>query len=219
VVATRSGIFYGQMMTAGHIYTVAGDGAAGFAGDGSLATSAELHGPQGVAVGGAGDLIIADTGNDRIRVVATQSGTFYARPMTAGDIYTVAGTRGLFSGNGGPATAAQFIPNSMFLPVNGTVIDSAGNVVFDSSSAIRVLVAAAHTGTFYGLAMTAGHLYSIAGDGGYGFAGDGGPATKANFRYPSGLAVDHSGNVLLSDSQNNRIRVSPSRPAASTARL
>ncbi len=66
----HTGTFYGQAMTAGDIYTVAGGGTAGFAGDGGPATSADLNGPQGVAVTPAGDLIIADSQNWRIRAVA-----------------------------------------------------------------------------------------------------------------------------------------------------
>src|SRR5206468_7497875 len=79
----------------------------GFSGDGGGATSAELNFPGAVAVDGAGNLVIADSGNNRVRVVAVKSGTFYGRPMTARHIYTVAGggTGGL--GDGGPATQAR----------------------------------------------------------------------------------------------------------------
>ena len=65
-----AGTFYGQPMTAGDIYTVAGDGGAGFSGDGVPATRAALNYPGGVAVDAAGNLLIADLGNDRIREVA-----------------------------------------------------------------------------------------------------------------------------------------------------
>ena len=107
VIAHHSGTFYGQPMTAGDIYTVAGTGTGGFSGDGGPATAAELNSPDGVAVDHAGNLLIADTGNNRVRVVAETTGTFYGKPMTAGDIYTLAGTgTGRFSGDGGPATAA-----------------------------------------------------------------------------------------------------------------
>ena len=78
-------------MTAGNIYTIAGNGKVGFSGDGGPATAAELVDPRGVVADAAGNLVIADTDNDRIRVVAASTGTFYGRPMTAGDIYTVAG--------------------------------------------------------------------------------------------------------------------------------
>ena len=103
VVAAKTGTFYGQAMTAGDIYTVAGDGTLGFSGDGGPATSGELSDPAGVAVDAAGNLLIADTGNARVRVVAPRTGTFYGQPMTGGDIYTVAGD----GTRGSPATAAR----------------------------------------------------------------------------------------------------------------
>jgi trimeric autotransporter adhesin len=70
MVAARSGTFYGQAMTGGDIYTVAGDGTQGFSGDGGPATSAELNQPDAVAVNGAGSLFIADLISNRIREVA-----------------------------------------------------------------------------------------------------------------------------------------------------
>jgi len=107
VVAASTGTLYGQAMKAGHIYTVAGDGTAGFGGDGGPATGAELHWPYGVTVDGAGNLVLGDAGNNRVRVVAAKTGTFYGVPMTAGNIDTVAGT-GItgFSGDGGPGVHA-----------------------------------------------------------------------------------------------------------------
>ena len=62
--------FYGQAMTAGDIYTVAGNGSAGFSGDGGPATSASLGGPEAVLTDPAGDVLISDTGNGRVREVA-----------------------------------------------------------------------------------------------------------------------------------------------------
>src|SRR5439155_2105593 len=90
-----------------------GNGTQGFSGDGGPATAAELDGPQGVALDGAGDLFIAESGNARIRRVDTGTGT----------ITTVAGngTRG-GNGDGGPATAAE-----LYSPV-GVALDGAGNV-------------------------------------------------------------------------------------------
>ena len=69
MVAAHTGTFYGQAMTAGDICTVAGNGTAGFSGDGGPATSASLSAPAGVAVNAAGDLVITDTSNFRIRLV------------------------------------------------------------------------------------------------------------------------------------------------------
>jgi hypothetical protein len=70
VVAASTGTFYGQAMTAGDIYTVAGNGTGGFSGDGGPVLSAELNRPQGVAVDAADDLLVVDVRNDRIREVA-----------------------------------------------------------------------------------------------------------------------------------------------------
>ena len=208
VVAVSGGTFYGQPMTLGDIYTVAGDGTSGRSGDGGPATSAELNSPAGVAVDGAGNLVIADADNNRIRVVAATTGTFYGQAMTTGDIYTVAGTnKQWISGLGGLATSAEFIWNGQYPGIIGVALDNAGNLVTTSSSANRVLVVTASTGTFYGQSMTARHIYSIAGDGTYGYSGDGGPATKARLAYPWGVAVDSFGNVLIAADQNNRIRV------------
>ncbi|MGH3155264.1 MAG: hypothetical protein ACRDNF_01610, partial [Streptosporangiaceae bacterium] len=106
VVAVRAGVFYGQAMRAGHIYTVAGGGTSGL-GDGGPATDAELSIPQGVAADAASNLLIADTGDNRVRVVAASTGTFYGQAMTAGDIYPVAGGGTGSLGDGGPATSAE----------------------------------------------------------------------------------------------------------------
>jgi hypothetical protein len=207
VVAVKTGTYYGQAMTAGDIYTIAGDGTAGFAGNGGPATSAELNGPGGVAVDGAGNVVIADTNNQRIRVVAVKTGTFYGRAMTAGDIYTIAGdgTAG-FAGDGGPATSAQINGPE------GVRVDGAGNVIIPDTNNQRIRVVAAGTGTFYGQAMTAGDIYTIAGDGGQGTAGAGGPATAAELDSPGVTAVDTAGNLLIAENhekvgQNHSVEV------------
>ena len=68
VVAATSGTFYAQAMTAGDIYTVAGNGTGGFSGDGGPALNAGLNRPQGVAVDAVGDLLVVDAGSNRIQV-------------------------------------------------------------------------------------------------------------------------------------------------------
>lgn len=106
-IAARTGSFYGQAMKAGDIYTIAGTGVKGYNGDGIPARTAELSGPRGVAVDRAGNILVADSYNNRIRVIAATTGTYYGQKMTAGDIYTIAGTGALgSSGNGGPATSS-----------------------------------------------------------------------------------------------------------------
>ena len=201
VAAAKTGSFYGRAMTAGHIYTVAGNGTFGFSGDAGPATSAEMKDTYGVAVDAAGNLVVADTENSRIRVVAVKTGTFYGKAMTAGDIYTVAGSSEQgFSGDGGPATSAELEPPE------GVAVDIAGNLVIGDEFNQRVRVVAVKTGTFYAKAMTAGDIYTVAGNGKQGFAGDGGPAASAELDNPQGVAADAAGNLLIADSFNNRIR-------------
>ena len=230
MVAHSTGTFFGQAMTAGDIYTVAGDGTLGFSGDGGPGTAAELFVPYAVAWDRAGNLVITDTGNNRVRVVAAATGRFYGRPMTAGDIYTIAGTgtRG-FSGDGGPAVKAQLDSPE------GLAFDHAGNLLVADSGRVRavartagtfygqpmtaghiytiadagnnrVRVVAVSNGTFYGRAMTAGDIYTVAGNGTAGLSGDGGPATAAALAGPGSIAVDGSGNLLIADTANNRVR-------------
>jgi hypothetical protein len=202
VAAASTGTFYGQAMTAGDIYTVAGDGTHGFSGDGGPATSAELDFPMGVAIDAAGNLAVADTFNNRIRVVATTTASFYGQAMTAGHIYTVAGTGTFgFSGDGGPATSAKL--GSPYRVAAGP----AGSLVIADTDNSRIRVAAATTGTFYGQAMTAGDIYTVAGNGGTGFSGDGGPAARASLADPTGVTVNAAGDLVITDNSNERIRV------------
>ena len=156
-------------MTTGGIYTIAGNGASGFYGDGGPATSAALDRPGGLTVDAAGNLLFADQYNGRIRVVAAHTGTFYGQQMTEGDIYTIAGggTGGL--GDGGPATSAEL--NS---PLD-MALDAAGNVLIDDSYILRIRMVAVRTG----------HLLRPADDHGRhlhhrrGRRGSGSPATAA----------------------------------------
>jgi hypothetical protein len=83
--------------------------------------------------------------------------------------------------------------------------DAAGNLLIAGSSNQRVRVVAAHTSTFYGQAMTAGDICTVAGGGTDGL-GDGGPATSAQLDDPEGVAVGASGSVLIADTYHSRIR-------------
>ena len=214
MVAAATGTFFGQHMFHGDIYTIAGDGSSGFAGDGGPATAASLTAPEGLAIDAAGNVLITDSDNQRIRVVAASTGAFYGQAMTAGDIYTIAGdgTAG-FAGDGGPATAAE-----LWDPA-GVAVDPNGNVVIGDSINDRVRVVAESTGTFYGQAMTAGDIYTVAGTGQIGFAGDGGPATAAKLAFPQEPAVDAAGNLVIPDFFNlTGCGWSPGALARSTAR-
>jgi len=222
------------------VTTVAGNGTAGFSGDGAAATSAELTYPYGVAVDSAGNIYIADTGNGRIRKMMASTGI----------ITTIAGGGPYSStyGDGGPATSAVF-----YDPL-GVALDAAGNVYIADAGESRIRKVTAATGIITtvaggsssygfsgdggpaasaglsdptGLAIdgagdiyiadgnrirevfaSSGYIFTIAGNGAYGFSGDGGPATSAALDpgYPEGVALDSAGNLYIADGGNNRIR-------------
>ncbi|MBV8395798.1 MAG: hypothetical protein JO064_06020, partial [Actinobacteria bacterium] len=197
-------------MTKGSTYTVAGTGAYGFSGDGGPATSASLFGPYGVTVDASNNMLIADEGNNRIRLVAAascSSGCPYGlASMTKGFIYTVVGSGGGgFSGDGGPASSA-----TLFTPL-AVAFDARGDLLIAdyNNSRIRLVAAAScSSGCPWGLSsMTQGFIYTVAGSASAGFAGDGGPATSARLDNPRAVAVDPSGDLLVSDSSNYRVRL------------
>jgi uncharacterized protein (TIGR03437 family) len=168
----------------GIITTVAGSGPAegssgGFSGDGGPATSAELNFTSSVRVDASGNLFIADFKNSRIR-----------RVSASGIITTVAGNgvQG-FSGDGGPANSA-----SLNRPV-AVAVDTSGNLFIADTYNSRIRKVSA-----------GGMITTVAGNGSYGFSGDGGPATSASLNYPEGVAVDAAGNLFIADDLNNRIR-------------
>ncbi len=177
-----------KVTSTGTITTVAGNGQAGYTGDGSLATSAQLRNPGGIAVDTAGSLYIADSANGRIRKVAT-----------GGTITTVAGN-GTFpasgsgfvgaAGDGGPAINAQ-----LGFPT-GIAVDSAGNLYIADQGSHRVRKVTAGVAT----------ITSAAGNGFTGYSGDGGPATNAQLGVPLGIVVDSAGNLYVSDADNNVVR-------------
>ena len=157
VVPDKTGTYYGQLMKAGYIYTIAGGLKGSPAGNGTPAVKSPLSSAMSVAMDHAGNVVIAD--DTRVRVIAKSTGTFYGQKMKAGDIYAIAGSgTGTFSGNGGLATRAVFTADEVS-------VDNAGNVLVADSPDCRVLAIAPRTGTFYGMKMLAGHLYSVAGNG------------------------------------------------------
>jgi hypothetical protein len=195
MAAARTGTRYGRAMTAGDIYLVAGDGTFGQTGDGGRATAAEIQ-SQGLAVDGNGNLVLAD--ESRIRVVAGKTGTFYGQKMTVGDIYTVAGG-GTQTGNGSPALKADL--GSRILQV---AVDPAGNLLAGGYS--TVFMVAERTGSFYGKAAHAGHVYTVALSRHAEQIGDGGPAVGAMFNATGIAIVPQTGNLLIADSLTGRVR-------------
>jgi trimeric autotransporter adhesin len=166
--------------TSGTITTVAGNGTCGYLGDGQKATSAELEYPEGVAVDGSGNLYIADNGNNRVRKVTPD-----------GIISTVAGNGSpgnAYSGDGVQANTTALTPADIAL-------DGVGDLYISDTNRVRKVDANGIISTFAGPT-----------DNTRGFSGDGGPATQATFKAPTGLAVDASGNVYIVDHSNGRVR-------------
>ena len=217
------------------ITTVAGNGVQGYSGDGGAATNASLSYPSGVAVDASGNLFIADYYNNRIRQVDS-----------SGLITTVAGNgTAAYSGDGGPATNASLsYPSDLALDANGNlfIADTQNSVIrqVDTNGLITTVAGngtAAYSGDGgvatnaslsypSGVAVDAsgdlfiadrnnhcirqvdtnGLITTVAGDGAQGYSGDGAAATNANLSYPSGVAVDASGNLLIADTGNQCIR-------------
>lgn len=165
----------------GNITTVAGNGTPGFSGDGGPAIAATLNLPRNVLLDGSGDLYITDWNNRRIRKV----------DHSTGDITTIAGNGlGGASGDGGPATEANIDrPRALAL-------DTSGNLLIASQNPPRVRL----------VNLSTGIITTVAGTG-CCFDGDGHDALSTKFSpFLSDVAVDTTGNILLADAGNSRIR-------------
>jgi len=207
-----------MVSSSGTITTFAGNNTAGYSGDMALATGAQLFNPVGVAADSAGNVYIADTGNNVIRQVYNGNIVTYALGFTqpdgvavdkAGNIYvadtqgrriveysaggvytTIAGNGyGEFSGDNGPG------PNAALYDPMGLAVDSSGNVYIADTfnGRIRKLT-------------PSGIISTIAGTGALYFSGDGGPAIQAAMYFPHGVALDSSGNVYITDTFNSVVR-------------
>jgi uncharacterized protein (TIGR03437 family) len=148
-----------------------------FAGDGGPATAARLGFPQSVAADSQGNLYIADTGNERIRVVGAN-----------GSIGTYAGT-GVRGSTGGPAAAATFNEPS------GIALDSAGNLYVADAASFRIRKIG-----------TAGIVSTVAGNGTAVSSGDNGPALSAGLGTPVAVTLDAGGSIYIAESDGNRVR-------------
>jgi len=186
----------------GTITTAAGDGTAGFQGDNGPATSARLSSPCGIACDGSDNVYIADTYNHCVRMIPAADGTYFGVSMTAGNIYTVAGTGGTsgYSGDVGAATSAE-----LYRPFS-VHVDSLGHLFIADTYNHAVRMVASDDFIYYGCSAHSGNIYTIAGTGVAGSTGDGGPAVWARLNKPSGVVVAADRTLLITDSDNNRIR-------------
>lgn len=201
---------------AGIITTVAGNGLRGYSGDGGPATGAGLTTNliKGLAVDSAGNLYIGDA--NRVRKVDA-----------SGIITTIAGGTWGYDGDGGPAIDASLTT------INGLTFDAAGNLFISEGTRVRRVntagiittiadglespcgLAADRAGNLYIVETdgsrilkvdTAGIITVIAGNGIWGYGGDGGPATNAILNIPHGLALDSSDDLFIADTGNNSVR-------------
>ncbi|MBT5376625.1 MAG: hypothetical protein HOL15_07415 [Nitrospinaceae bacterium] len=163
----------------GIITTIAGNGIAGYSGDGGPALEAALNFPAGLALDEQNNLFIADRNNHRIRKVTPD-----------GIISTVAGTgQAEFGGDGGPALEAQLHHPS------DVEVASNGELYFSDRSNHRIRKV-----------NQDGIISTVAGQGQLGFGGDFGLATNALLKFPFGIALDKKGNLYIADRGNNRVR-------------
>jgi uncharacterized protein (TIGR03437 family) len=168
-----------RKVTAGTINTLAGTGLPSYGGDGGPANEAFLNSPGGIAMDAAGNLFVADRGNNVIRMI-TPTGT----------ISTVAGNGfSTYNGENVTALAAQFQPETV-------AVDAAGNLYISDTAGFRVRKV-----------DKTGNVTTIAGSGINGYAGDGKPAIQAQISQVFGIAVDAAGNIYLADSDNYVVRV------------
>ncbi|HKD04026.1 MAG TPA: hypothetical protein VKB77_16425 [Terriglobales bacterium] len=164
----------------GVITTFAGTGISGYSGDGGLARNAMLSYPVGLVFDSAGNLIVADGGNNRIRKIDT-----------TGTITTIAGTGTAgFGGDGGLAVLAEL--DSPY----GLALDAAGNLYFCDLLNQRVRKI-----------DTGGFITTVAGNGTAGYNGDGIGATSASLNFPRGVVLDSGANLYIADTLNFRVRI------------
>ncbi|HXB12777.1 MAG TPA: T9SS type A sorting domain-containing protein, partial [Bacteroidia bacterium] len=163
------------------IRTICGNGYSSFAGDGGLASSAEVFQPHYMTFDAAGNLFIADMGNNRIREILASNG----------NIITLSGD-GIPGYNGNNISAT----NSQLSYPTDVASDKSGNIYIseNGNNMIREVD------------YSTGNILKIAGTGEAGFSGDNGPAGKAQFNGPNGVFIDTAGNIYVADEYNNRIR-------------
>ena len=178
-IADTLNAYVRKITTDGNVNFIAGDGSIGYSGDGAAATLAGLIEPFSVAVDSSGNVYIDERADGRIRKIDSK-----------GNISTIVGNGKLgFGGDGGSGASAQF-----YLPM-GVAVDTSGNVYIADTQNCRVRKLA-----------SGGTVGTIAGNGGFSYSGDNGPATKAQLNAPEAVAVDSAGNFYIADTANHVVR-------------
>jgi hypothetical protein len=192
----------------------------GYSPSGAPALSATVYRPRKPVLDLRGNIYYASQSESAVQMINMDGQPHFGIPMTAGNVYTIAGrppgsrVQSGYAGDGGPATQA------LLVTPNGLDVDMAGNVYIAdiNNSAIRMINADGLP--HFGIDMQVGYIYSIAGGSNIsqgpnatatatdcgGYKGDGGPATQAWLDTAQGVAVDSHGNVYIGDFGNNLIR-------------
>lgn len=187
---------YANCTGAGIIVTIAGNGNSTYTGDNGAASDATLNDPSGLAMDGAGNLYIADTGNNVIREISAATGIITT--IAGSNPANVCGSANDTVGDGCPATQATFDQ-----PV-GVTLDVAGNLYIADTNDHRIRLVTISNGDISTIAGNGTITDAATGAGGY--SGDNGKAINAELNYPYTIAFDPSGNMYIPDSGNNVVR-------------
>jgi len=209
VLPAATTTLFGRAVTAGHLSTIAGTGVCGSAGQGGPVAAAQLWNPVAVTVDSAGDLLVADDGDQSVLLAPVRAGTYYGTPVGAGDIGVVVGGAGGYQpylADGAPAAGETAELNDP----RGIAVGPTG-ALFVTDGLMQVIrVAPSTTGVLFGRTMTAGDLYSVAGAVPVATAaglGDGTRWELTRMGTPSGVAVSPSGAVYYSDGSLDTVRM------------
>jgi hypothetical protein len=203
-----SGVRYGQPMLAGHLYDLVGDGTCGSA-DGSPARMSQIWDPVAVAVDQAGDIFIADKGDQTVVEVPDRSGEYYGTAIGGGDAQVVIGVVG--DGNT-PYLEDGLSATSVVAEMNdpeGLAVSPSGTIFVTDGTMHCIRVVPATTSDVFGRTMDGGDLYTLAGalpvTNALGL-GDGNRWVLTQLGDPIGIALTASGSVVFSDQSTGVVR-------------
>ncbi len=200
--ASNPGYVISGSWIVGDLYVIAGGGLASPTVGGGVATAAALNGPLGIAVDGAGDLVIADTSDNEVELLS-RSGT---GSRVAGDLYVIAGggTGGAPTGSGVVATNAQLNqPDSV-------AVDAEGNIaVADLAHNAVDILASSATDPGYGVgsSWSIGSMYRVLGGGGSVATTAGVASTTSKLNAPHGVAFDAGGDLIVGEAIHSTVDV------------
>jgi NHL repeat len=207
MMPVATGVHFGQLMVAGHLYTVAGTGVCGSSGRGGAADMAQLDSPVAVTVDAAGDLFVADRGDDEVLELPVSAGMHYGTSIGADDLGVVVGTggNGPYLVDGLPATSEAAELNDP----EGVAVNAAGTLFVSDASMHCIRVVPAASTSVFGRSMSGSSLYTLAGALTVANSTGGGNGTRwvlAHMDEPTGLALSAAGDLYFTDQGLNQIR-------------